>query len=304
MNLGPIAISALLAFTSLVASAGQSKACRVDFKDPFDVGYAMSVGKYKSKCLDMSRKRPVEMLYQDSQFMQVGNFYHDKKFWIAKIPKAGVDQAIFQIVRFGTSIPIITAAHTQIRFKMKPGAEILLVSQDGGMQSSKVSDLIFSVEYTAPKGVPYDIIQGEINNLGIVGRVLSTKARMLEELDGSGDVIQQLPLRISSEAADQILIAAVHRSQTLGTLQTYNTLKHNCTTELFDIIDSQLIYSKKIKKFKVNLLNVTDPVAKPSIKALKLRGLIDADSLKYPTMNFEFPLNKNLSEGVDLSVHH
>ena len=304
MNTKILLMSYISIAISISSWAGQAPACRIDLKDKYDIGYSLDHGKYKTQCLDMARKRPAIILSEDSQTITIANFYHEKKFWLAQIPKTGVDQAIFQIVRFSTGIPFVIASHTQIRFKMKPGAELRLTTQNGSGEQTTISDFIFSVEYTAPLGVPYNVIEAQFNNVGMVARILSTKARMLEELDGSGNTVQQLPMRLDSRAADQIMVSGIHRSYQLGTLQMYNTFSRNCANEAFNLLDKNLLYFHKISPFKISIFELNDPSGQPSIDALWDRGLINQGSFQYPTMNVELPLNKNLSAGVDLSIHH
>ena len=70
------------------------------------------------------------ILSEDDSEIKIANFYHNKTYWIAEIPKTGVDQVIFQIASFPFPAPGVKVAHTQLRFVMKAGVTIKLTPQD------------------------------------------------------------------------------------------------------------------------------------------------------------------------------
>lgn len=283
----------ILTFVSAGAYAQQDQRpeCISRPYDPFDLGQTMPSGKYKGKCIDTSKKRPAIVLSDNSERTVIANFLHQGKWWIAAIPRVGVERVIFQIEKFPTGVPFIVAAHTQIRFEMKPGAEIELLAQDLNQSETprtKVSNLVFSMEYAAPQGVEYDIFHGEFNEYASVERILSEATRGSEQILHDKNPVEQYPLIMSTAEANRILHNAVLRSDQIGLQKMYNTLDFNCTTEAFDIIDAGMDYpeSLEVRKFRINILNFLDPVDGPSIAALKERELI-SELETMPTLNQE-----------------
>ena len=211
------------------------------------------------------------------------------QFWIAKVPKSGVQQVIFRIDRFKSGLPFVGAAHTLMRFKMQPGSEIQLTPQTqstdeqsastlAACESILILDFFFSVDYMAPPGIAYGLVQGEEKTFLTTERFISERDRDAG-VDPADSPSQDLPL-IGLDAASMasILVNAVHRSSNRAISYPYNTFDYNCTTELFNLLDDSLNYGdREVSPFKVTILDASDAIAGPSIKALLERGLILPD---------------------------
>ncbi len=303
-----------LSFLSFMPLAVAAKfACPVDANDPYAVAAKVPAGKYKGMCLDIKTKRSVQILENNSAYMVVTNFYHDNRWWTARVPKDGIKDTIFQIALFETSVPFIVAAHTQIRMIFDSQNPVVLVPQNledqkAGVSSLALTDVVYSVEYIAPPGVSYSLLKGQFNKLGIVGRFLSMKSRAAEELKGdSKEIIKQIPLDLSSSEKSAFLENAMLQSERMGLKEMYNTVQKNCTTELFTILDDSIKYSGRVQPFGIYIFDILNPIEKPSIKALTERRIIDK-TRTLPTLNDELKkvpqaCRTKLSDSVSYGKH-
>ena len=156
------------------ASAGASNSCK----------YVMKSGKYKGQEVDTSEKRPIRILRMNEDTVLISNFRVNGEFLQAKIPLNQVEQVSYLAVDLNTkplnTLSLFNVAHTQLRFKFKTDAEIELFTESGqkvpGDKTLFDNDLIVSLNYMAPKGVPYNPIKGLNENLyASTLQVFSTK---------------------------------------------------------------------------------------------------------------------------------
>jgi hypothetical protein len=242
-------------------------------EDVYEVGLRLSANsnKYAGKCIDGQQFRPALLQEITASHFSFSNYFHEGRYWAASIAKQpDVDKVFFHVVRFEV-VSGIVAAHVQIRFRMKRDS-IALRAQDNPGEKKDVNDLIISFEAARPKGVHYNFALGAVPNYALVGRVASGSQRLTES---KNEVTEQYELLLSNEEAGSLLFAAVNRSNELGLTNWYNTLRPNCTTELFDLFDT-LASIKALEPTPERFLTVlsNDPIVTPSLEALKERGLL------------------------------
>lgn len=251
--------------------------------DPFDPDKEIRVGKFKGQMVDSSEKRPAEIIEEEADFITMANFRHQHQFWIAKVPKAAVEEVVVRIDRFPSSVPLVKPAHTLLAFKLKDESPLQLAPQpsNGGaaQEPTTVDAFYFSVDYMAPKGVPYSLVGGLGENFLATERFLSVWERGATEAYNPEYPSDNLPLSLDEATKNELLEKAIRRSNSRRDDDFYNTWEINCTTELFSLLDSVIDYGdRKVKPFKESILHITDPVAGPTHEALKERGIVDPNA--------------------------
>lgn len=249
---------------SPAASVNRDGSCH-EFELPVQIGQGSQ--KYPGQCLDTDRFRAAQVLLESGEFVQFGNYLHQDQYWTATVNKAAViEQVYLQVVRFTVAGGVV-AGHAQYRVKMAPGHEIQL--QAGG-KTSTTNDVIISFEAARPKDISYNFAHGMADNYILVGRVASGEQRAKEY--GEDFTIEQYKMTLP--AADQMtfLIQGLKASEKRGYATFYDTLKPNCTTEVFDIIDQ--LPSQRSKRNEAFLTVISnDPVVGPTIEGLVERDL-------------------------------
>ncbi|HVK62146.1 MAG TPA: hypothetical protein VM432_11370 [Bdellovibrionales bacterium] len=250
--------------------------------DLADKGYMISENsiQYKGRCVDSKKFRPLIVREDLGNKLVVENFLHKNRFWKATIPTGATawKQVYMQIVRFPVVDGVI-AAHGQLRFVLADDVSLELESQSGektiikGAQAP--NSIIWSVEASFPKGVGYNFAEGAFNNYPIVARVGSAQQRMSE----SSNPIEQYIMALDKDPAknsrmiSRLVKAALLRSDELGMNKFYNTIRPNCISEAFDMID-KVRGVPGVRPFYTVLW--VDPVAGPALRAMKERGILGA----------------------------
>ena len=238
----------------------------------FPVKIQEGSANFSDACLDTDIFRAAKIVDNNSTEMIFENYLHDGKYWTATVPKnIKVENAYLQVVRFTVAGGVI-AGHVQYRVKLPEGESFGLKHADGS--TTKVNDLVVSFEAARPKGVKYNFATGMRNNYVLVGRVSSGLQRLKEYKESENDFItEQYVLNLPENEKVDLLFKGVQASSDRGYIDFYDTLKPNCTTEAFDIIDQlPSVAAKKPKAFLTMLSN--DPVVGPTVQ-----GLIDRDLL-------------------------
>jgi hypothetical protein len=270
----------------------------------------MPVGKYKDKCLDTSEQRNIRILRdrQAAPFsptkdeMVVANFRHGGKFWIAKIPLGGVEQLIVQREDFGTLIP---AAHAQLRFKMKPGQEIVLYPQNTDPKPKPVhrlSDLVYSAEPVGPEDVAFDIASVAVANLPganknlpqyvIATRFTSLSERAHKMITIDKHQVVQFPLNTTNAENRKILEAGLRQSDKQGYSTLFDVFQKQCDTQMQELF-------RGIKRGPINdvangVFFLDNMYPSRLEQSFRNKGLLDETALKKtPTLNNELR-QKNL----------
>lgn len=239
--------------------------------DQFEIGVKMNSTQeaLNGKCMDSKTFRAAQVISETDQYLEFANFLHQNQYWIARFPKDSqvYDAAFFQIQRFPI-VKGVEAAHVQMRIRLKQGQFIELINQTT-QQAEKVSSVIISFEAGRPVQVPYNFALGAFDHYTLIGRITSSEQRY-EERKTTGT--EQYKLKLNQDQIKELALRGVKRSAQVGVETFYNTLKPNCTTEAFDLIDQLPGHEGKFQPF-LTLISA-DPIAQPSLDALKSRGLL------------------------------
>lgn len=276
-----------LFFVSLLARAA-------DVVDPYAEAY-MPAGPHKGKRLDTSIRRSI--LLADTKPEEIGfyNFFHEGKFWYARVPDNAVEEVIFQVEYFPAIVP---AAHTQLRFRFKEGRELVLSPQGTAdlPKVAKIRDLVFSGEATFAADQPqkYDLVKGMFNHFALSLRVLSLQAKAAQMVTERGHQVRQILVKLSDAEKQRVFRDALKRSHAAGMSRMYNTVLKSCTTEVFDLLDDNVHYALFNRLFAF-----LDRIPTNSYWYLWLRGLLYPNGgSKLPSLNDELKgiLPKPLAE--------
>jgi hypothetical protein len=240
--------------------------------DPYDLGAKMTYGPYKDQCQNPCDRRSIYRLpkkfadlYTNAQenVYTVANFSHAGKFYIAKIPKEGVKKVYFQKVIFyifkggmGRSIEerskYLGAAHLQARFEFDKEDPIILIPQDGQGEEKVLYDVISSGEYSAPVGVPYDVVKGlrggrnwNRRHFSNSHRFKSTPDTIKTEVLDRKNVVEQYELDLEQEERDKMLLFAIENSEAEQMHIPYHLFRNSCSTSAYGALDRILAESRK-----------------------------------------------------------
>lgn len=247
--------------------------CKVDAQDPNDKGYSLTVNSrlYPKECIDGKRFRPMQNLVIANNTATLNNYLHNNKFWKAQLPidPSAIENVYFHIMRFPV-VEGVTAAHTQIRFIFKDKNAVQLTGTDaaGNVETSSSGDILISFEAAFPSTAGYNFALGAFPNYARFAKIMSTLQKETDSPNG----IEQYELKLSAEESATLLSNTLVYAQNIGIEGFYNTLRPNCTTELFDQLDQLPSLKGKAKKFLTMIS--ADPIAGPSLEALKKRDLI------------------------------
>lgn len=254
----------------------------------------MKAGKYKGQCIDISGKRAVKVLSQTSDSITILNFRKEGVFYKAVIPLDQVASLSYEVVDLNAKpvnfLSLINISHTEMRFRMKPGASIPLfanTAEDNGAPLTSETDMIVSMNYMAPTGVPYDPVKGFNEDLyASVLQIFSTQDEVKKRFTENKFNVYEIDLNISSKNAALVLREALMVSDRIQYGVAYDTWSSNCTTFLFDILDSGLKL-KGQKPYRFSPFIANDTGLAPGFRALAKRNLV-LKSTKVKLLNAEF----------------
>lgn len=280
-------------FASGVAAAksyppSYDRRCIANRHDAFDLGWsfpAPSFSRYRGQCLDTSGKRPAVLLKAEKNEIRFANFLYHGRFYVATLRPDAVAKIYFNIEEFQPLLGVIRAAHTQLRFFLKPGRALELIPQTGRGRSVSLRDFVVSAEYMAPKGVPYSGVRGMGEVFMNVIRFAATYDRVQWQIVTNHDTVRQFELDLPARSRDRVLHAAVALSAQKGITDVYNTVSLNCTTEAFRILYTGLGRGVPNPPWRPGSL--FDPVVGSTLRQLGAMGLINPTSER-PTLNEEF----------------
>lgn len=232
--------------------------CTCNPNDSFEPRARMPKGPFKGQCINSCEQRSVKLLlsaaaahYEPSPGMQVvANVSHGGNFWVAKIPPNAIEDVIFQIEHFPAVVP---AAHTQLRFRFKPGSEVILVSQAMAASTQVgIKDLVYSVEAVGIPEGRFNLFAGFFDRFALAYRLVSLQDRAEQMLVKDQHRVEQLKLNLTAEAKQQLLRKVILMSDRAGMRQMYDTFAKNCTTELFHAIDQSIQYDGTRRQPRMN----------------------------------------------------
>jgi hypothetical protein len=268
------------------------QSCKQDPNDPYEPDVRMPPKSpwddpSALPCIDVSAKRPVVLLNAGGARaggeLRFANFFHADKFWIATVNPDHVESVYFVLELFPAIVP---AAHSMLRFDMKPGHEATLVPQRVGDTTApvKVKSLWYSVEAAGPKGFQYDLVKGLLDNFGIIYRFISYDQVAVEAVRKLNHHVKQYKLRMRDGDGGRVMRYALDASVENGAKNFYNTITKNCTTEPYQALDKTLNYGT-LNDIRAFLTLHRKPLPTLAEKALRSRGILDREV---------DPLNKEL----------
>lgn len=251
--------------------------CIEDKNDAGDLGWRLTQNSlpFANQCINSVRFRPILNFSMNQDTATFKNYHHNNTYWNATVPvkKGSVKKVYFHILRFPVMGSII-AAHTQMRFVLEKDA--IQLEREG--QTTTSNDVLISYEAGFPKDVSYNFAVGGIAAYASLVKVMSTTQK---QNDNPNNPLEQYELDLTDEEKTQLLRDSLQFSSNLGMKEFYNTLRPNCTTAAFDLIDALPRFKGKYTPFLTSLA-VTDPIAGPSIEALLTRKLISSRAQDFP----------------------
>ncbi|NHC35425.1 DUF4105 domain-containing protein [Scytonema millei VB511283] len=266
-----VALSALSFFAAVPVVKAQSaapqtssnntaKSCICDSKDPFDPRVRMPKGPFKGQCLSCEQRSvrmlsPAEAaLYKPAPgTMLVANFKHKGKYWIAQIPKNAVEDAIFQIQYFNV-LRSAYSAHGQMRFRLKPGSEAILIPQSATNKRQKairMRDFIYSANAIWVRSGVWDPVSGLVDFYAVAHEIVGLEDRIQDAVKYPfTDRIEQIRLALTPQQKQQLLLNVIMQGDRDRTNLMYDTLKRNCTTESLRAIDRTIGYQPRTPQEK------------------------------------------------------
>lgn len=231
-----------------------NSACVCDPADPFDPRSKMPQGIYKGQCL-YCQQRSVQLLTpaQAAPYKPVpgaivfANFKHKNKFWVAQVPPNAVADAIFQIQYYTVpASPYI--AHGQIRFRLKPGYEAILIPQSRASGKAdkpiRVRDMVYVANGVGLKSAAWNPVTGVLDFYAIAQEMIALEDRIEDALNFKfTDRVEQIRLALTPRQKQQMLINAIAQSSRDRTNVMYDTISRNCTTLALRVVDSTIGYN-------------------------------------------------------------
>ncbi len=282
-------------------------------QDWFHHNPVMPEGFKKGVELDTSKKRAVVML-EDSPYARiyglkpdaflVANIYHNGKFYVARIPKQGVEKVFFATEPFGGIM-----AHTMLHFEFSENRPVELIAEIPTAEEAAIRspgkeivpillrDLLFSVEVTVTKGeAAFSPTKGLLHLNGLVYRMISLTGRGTSQYLSGKVKIYESPLNLDDGERARAIEIALRRSHDMGMCHMYNTLLGNCNIHTYRVLraarplledlDSFLKFSKSLILSLVDEVGVASRVW-PSFGKMGLywRGFIDTSLPKQRLLN-------------------
>jgi hypothetical protein len=206
--------------------------------------------------LDLSERRPIvtldgspfESFYgSDPSTTLVANIFHDHRFWIARIPRSGVQSTYFLRSFF---MPMV--AHSLIRFQMADESPIQLLAEVPTQANAEALQflpprpdpiLLRNVVVTAEAQwrvndpyKAYNLVRGAMGQFVQITRVVSMEERFRNYyLTGNRTYMQKI--NWTPEESSSALLYAFQRSESDGINTYYNTFYYNCATTALSILE-------------------------------------------------------------------
>ncbi len=213
----------------------------------------MPSGPYKGQKLNVEAKRAIailngseleKQLATDPKNWLIANVYHNKKFYLASIPKAAVENVmLLSEPMFGVLM------HSMLRFQFSEPVRLLAEMPTVGDLAQgrmyhrldepiQLRDLMLSVEATSPHGIPeFSAVESFFNTRGLVFRWMSLTGLGVSRLLSGQATILQFPLNLTAREKARALRNALIKSDETGMAGMYNTIKANCNQYCFRILE-------------------------------------------------------------------
>jgi hypothetical protein len=218
--------------------------------------------------LDLSIKRPTVNLagtvfaakYAKAGTRLQANFFHDGKFYIARVPEHGAKGIYFEIAHFP---PEFVAAHVLYRVEMESGHPIELVAEMPDLEhlqvmqrllpeqvieslppelsgdDFKIQNVGISTEAHWTKEDPkqsYDLARGQHGAYLRITRFVSMKVRF-KDFYKVGNSTTQIKMPVTKDS-NKVLAVGLDFSEREGLDHLYSTGNDNCETTALDIYET------------------------------------------------------------------
>ena len=203
-------------------------------------------GAFRGQPIDVRTRRSLSLVDESSDAFLVDHFFHDGRFFAARIPRRGVVRIHGQTLNFGGGRGWLGGLlnHAQARFVLGAGycVELLAAVRADAPVVGRVADFCYSVEAVGPPGVAWSL-RHAFGDLIAAHRFLSTSEVVFERVVRGGFVVRQSPpLRLTADQMQRGLELLVRRSAAAGLRQRYYLLTargsaRNCTSSVFDALD-------------------------------------------------------------------
>lgn len=225
-----------------VYPAKQSNKCIDSTISPEDKYYIPAQapgGKYEGECLEISQRRNFQVINDKStSSIKIANFFHNERFWVAELPSLDkISRAVFQIEYF---FPEFIAAHTQMRFDLKKGSSLKLTAQDGSKDTLALNNFIISFEAVRRVGHPsYGLIKGFKGHFTMGARIFSLQTAYKKFVVDQQHNNDQIVLDFNQDERIDLLKDLLKLgNDNTNYVEIYDTLKNNCTTKLYEAIET------------------------------------------------------------------
>lgn len=255
------------------------EACRLDPQDPYDPG-VRAAGDHRHLCADTSWSRVPHFIREDHDSVTIANFRYQERWWIAQIPKRGIERVFYQSAFLRTGIEgFVGAAHGQLRFMFSHQSPVILRSQSRGSDVRTVlTDIIFDPRPFGARGVEADLWGPVRGRVLMTGAFVATAERGLHysALDNASR-IEQAELNLRDWHRERLLEGALRHSLRWGYQNVYHALTNNCVTLVFHVIDEALFPGHQFPPPVINVARavvVRDALIGPVRSWLQMRGLV------------------------------
>jgi hypothetical protein len=232
------------------------------------------------------------------------NFWHDGQYWVAVARPAEVQNVIVQQEIFLRS-PIFKrplAAHGQLRFIFRDGAELRLYPQEDGQDpfpGEPVDDLVVSAEAVRPRidGFPeFDLLGGARGWFRQSIRFMSTEFKARKMMD-RGHTVHQFLLHLKGPEPGRVFLEAIRRAHQIGLDLPYNLLAiggTQCVFEMFNILDRSVVRHRPKPGLVIRLFRMMDRMPLMVGQYLHHRGLryTEPAGVTFPTLNEEMAMTE------------
>jgi hypothetical protein len=249
--------------------------------------------------LDLTVRRPVvdlagtifEKKYGTPDTYLIANFYHKGSFYIARINKKAVENIYFEIAYFP---PVIMkkylAAHNFLRIETKEETPVELVApmpdvdqlemlsrsdEENALALLPNINIIpvrnFGISSEAQwvvddKKKAYGLMRGKKGAFIQIIRFVAFEER-LKGFFKNGYQIRQFKIN-KNENFDKVIDVAIKKSQQDGIGELYDTIKYNCSTQAFDIIEESLnIHDNRFGFIRKNIQKSLSAFSGPKIES-------------------------------------
>jgi hypothetical protein len=249
--------------------------------------------------LDLSVRRPVvdltgtifEKKYGAPGSHLIANFYYKGSFYIARIKKKAVENIYFEIAYFP---PVIMkkylAAHNFLRIETKEDSPVELVAP---MPDRDQLEMLSRSDEENALAILPSIKIVPVRNFGVTSEaqwVVDDKKKAYSLTRGKKGAFIQIIRFVAFEERlkgffkngykirqfkidkhpdfDKVVDISIKKSQKDGIGELYDTIKYNCSTQAFDIIEEALnIHDERFGFIRKNLQKSLSAFSGPKIKA-------------------------------------